>query len=154
MADTERLVAWRSNPLIIRYFRNPHPITRVDHERWYETLYLQDPGRFDFMVIEKRVQEAIGTVGIRQIEMGECSCEISYMIAEPAYQRKGYAVEAITAMMRAAMQEGICRFFAEIHVKNVASRRTVEKVGYVCQKEQSPFAVYFKRENLHASDTC
>ena len=153
-ADTAHLVAWRSNPQIIRYFRNQHPITRKDHERWYQTVYLWDSGRFDFIVIEKQAKKPIGTVGINHIDSRECSCEISYMIAEPAFQRKGYAVEAIVAMMNTAMREGLHTFFAEVHSQNTASRRTIEKLGYICYNVQYPLIIYCKRENLNVSHSC
>ena len=152
--DTDCLAAWRSDPQIIRYFRRPVPITREGHERWYQTVYLRDIKRFDFIVLERQIQRAIGTVGVNCIDRKERSCEISYMIAEPAFQRKGYAVEAIAAMMDTAMKEGICRFFAEVHSQNIASQRTIEKLGYNCCREQCPFITYYKQVNGNGSHTC
>lgn len=114
---------------------------------------MRDFGRFDFIIVEKQSQRPIGTVGINHIDLGKCSCEISYMIAEPAFQRKGYAVEAIAAMMDTAMREGICRFFAEVHSQNAASRRTIEKLGYVRYSEQKPFITYYKLGNGNDSHT-
>lgn len=152
--DTDRLVYWRSDLQVIRFFRNPVPITREDHERWYQTVYLQDFGRFDFIMIEKQSQQAIGTVGVNHMDLRERSCEISYMIAEPAFQRKGFAVEAIAAMMDTAMREGICCFFAKVHSQNIASQRTIEKLGYSRCGEQCPFITYYKQVNGNGSHTC
>lgn len=142
--DTDRLVTWRSDPQVIRYFRRPVPITKKGHEQWYQTVYLRDFGRFDFVIIEKQSQKAIGSVWISHIDLNKHLCEISYMIAESAFQRKGYATEAIATMMDTARKEGIYHFFAEIHSNNIASRRTIEKLGYVCCIEQRPFITYYK----------
>lgn len=152
--DTDRLVSWRSDFQVIRYFRNPVPITREDHERWYQTVYLQDFGRFDFIIIEKQSRRAIGTVGINHIDLKGHSCEISYMIAEPKFQREGYAVEAIAAMMDTAVKESIYHFFAEVHSQNIASQRTIEKLGYSRCGEQCPFITYYKQVNGNGSHTC
>lgn len=151
--DTDCLVIWRSDPQTIRYFRRPVPITKEDHERWYQTAYLQDFGRFDYIIIEKQSQKAIGTVGVNHVDLRARSCEISYMIVEPAFQRKGYAVEAIATVMDIAEQEGICLFFVEIHSENIASRRTIEKLGYTCLNEQQPFVTYYKQVNVNGSHT-
>ena len=152
--DTNCLVTWRSDPQVICYFRRPIPITKKDHEQWYRTVYLQDYERLDFIVIEKQSQEAIGTVGANHIDLKERSCEISYMIARVAFQRKGYAVEAITSMMNAMRKEGICHFFVEIHSQNFVSQRTIEKLGYTYCKEQQPFFIYHKWEGLDVPYTC
>ena len=62
-------------------------------------------------------------------------------------QRRGYGAEAIAAMMRYMMAQGICHFVAEIHVENQASIATVKKLGYTLLKEGQPFALYHKRED-------
>ena len=98
--DTERLVSWRSDPEIIRYFRQPRPITKESHEQWYSDVYCHSADRFDFVILEAKSQKAIGTVGVNRIDYKNGSCEISYMIAARDCQRRGYAAEAITAMMR------------------------------------------------------
>jgi len=151
--DTDSLVKWRSNPKVIRYFRQARPLTKADHEQWYRNKYCQDISRFDFVVIEKNERKAIGTVGVSCIDRKNQSCEISYMIAEPDHQRKGYAVEAISAMMKMMIKEEIYNFFAEIHAENIASRRTIEKLKYTCYREKSPFIIYYRQENKDAAHT-
>ena len=151
--DTDCLVAWRSNPEIIRYFRQPRPITKETHERWYKNVYSQSSDRFDFIITEKKTKKAIGTVGVSHIDHRHSSCEISYMIAERDYQRRGYAVEAITAIMQEMIAEHICCFFAEVHKENLASRRTIEKLKYTYYSEQQSFITYSRQEKMDVSDT-
>jgi len=151
--DTECLVAWRSNFQIIRYFRQAVPITRESHEQWYKNIYCRNANRFDFIIFEKKTKKAIGTVGVSHIDREKESCEISYMIAEPAFQHKGYAMEAIAAMMKTLREEGICCFYAEVHSENMASRRTIESMKYIFYREQPPFILYRKQEDADVSHT-
>lgn len=145
--DTEYLVKWRSDLDTIQYFRDPTPVTREKHLQWLRGSYRQNEARYDFVIFEKMDGNPIGTVGVNGVEQGNDTCEISYMIAEPSYQRRGYGAEAITAMMRYMMTQGICHFVAEIHVENQASIATVKKLGYTLLKEGLPFALYHKRED-------
>ena len=34
--DTREIVKWRSDPDIIRYFKNPRPLTIEEHLKWYQ----------------------------------------------------------------------------------------------------------------------
>ena len=141
--DTDALVRWRSDPDVIRYFRNPTPVTREGHLKWLTGSYQNNPDRHDFIVIEKESESPIGTVGLNMSDDG--LCEVSYMIAEPGFQRRGYAVEAIRAVMDEAQKEGIHAFMAEIHRDNTASIRTIERLGFTLDRRQEPF-LFFVRE--------
>lgn len=142
--DTEHLVKWRLDETVIHYFRNPAPITKEGHLQWYEQSYLKNSERYDFMIIEKDSGQAIGTVGVNRINNDEQSCEISYMIAEPSFQRKGYAKESVTAMMEKMILQEIRRFYAEIHVDNIASIQTVSRLGFTRCEDNQPFLLYRK----------
>jgi len=142
--DTKLLVKWRSDETVIRYFRNPVPVTEAGHTKWYRESYSSNPNRYDFIIFEKKFGQAIGTVGVNDLNRESESCEISYMIAESAFQRKGYAVEAIGAMMDFMLTEDIRHFFAEIHSDNLASIRTIKKLGYEAYTQRPPFLIYHK----------
>ena len=147
--DTEYLVKWRSDPETIRYFRNPTPVTKESHLRWLREVYYKNQGRYDFVIFEKNEGVPIGTVGVNRLEPGSDTCEISYMIAESAYQRKGYGVEAISAMMDYIKKRGATHFIAEVHMENQASIATIRKIGYTILEEAVPFVLYHKQEDKH-----
>lgn len=149
-SDAELLVKWRSDPEVIRYFRSPKPITIEEHLGWYKCSYCQNPDRFDFIVIEKESGQAIGTVGASHFCKESNTCEISYMIAEGAFRRRRYAVEAIGAIMSCLRRDGFFCFYAEVHCENDASIRTVKKLGFQFLEEQPPFCIYSKREDPYA----
>lgn len=142
--DADNIVQWRSDPEIIRYFRKPYPLTKKNHLEWYKS-YCQDRTRYDFLIIEKKHGQAIGVVGGSRIDWKNCSCELSYLIGERAYRHKGYAIEAVTALMIEFSKRGISNFFAEIHEKNANSIHLITKLGFVPIKREVPFIVYCNR---------
>lgn len=69
------------------------------------------------------------------------AAEIMVMIAEPAYRRKGYAREAVVAMLQYAYRElGIRRFVAKITDSNQASLNLFQqKLGFQIVKVMAHF---------------
>jgi RimJ/RimL family protein N-acetyltransferase len=55
--------------------------------------------------------------------------EIGYAIA-PQFRRQGYAVEATAAVLQWLDGEGVERVLAGCHMKNIASVRTLRKLGF------------------------
>ena len=54
--------------------------------------------------------------------------EVGYIVNRD-YQRKGYAVEALSAVIALAFQDGVHRVFAECDPRNTASWKLMEKLG-------------------------
>lgn len=142
--DDDCLVKWRSNIELIKYFRNPTPIIKGSHINWYKDFYVNNLSRYDFVIIEKLSNKKIGTIGVNVIDYEKYSCEIFYMIAEFDFQRKGFASEAILAMMHKMNEEKILTFYAEVHKENMASIKTVQKLGFSKMSEQGNFSIFKK----------
>lgn len=128
-SDTDCLVAWRSEPEIIQYFSNPTPLTKQSHIYWFNNNYLQDNERFDFIILEKASNRKIGFVGIKDIVWSEKTGEIMYTIAEKSCQKKGYATEAIAAILTYVKAQ-IFTVYAVIHTQNIASVHTITSAGF------------------------
>ena len=92
-ADAKEIVHWRSNPIINKYFSNPKPLTLKEHLEWYETIYLNDPTRIDFVVTEKERMIPIGVAGVSDLD--EQSCEIRYTIGEISFNFNGFDIIVI-----------------------------------------------------------
>ena len=144
--DTDCLVKWRSNPDLIKYFRNPKPITLISHLDWFSNSYLINNSRFDFIIIEKDSGEKIGTVGSNEIDYGNSICQTSHMIAERDFWGMGLSEEAVTALIRKMNTEGIYNFYCEIHQDNLASIHIYEKLGYSYFSQRGNFLTYRKTE--------
>lgn len=100
----------------------------IDYENGREHLKYR-VGSDEFYAIElKETGKVIGNVyfGKRDFE----AREIGYIVNRD-YQRKGYALEAINAVIDMAFSEGIHRVFAECDPRNECSWRLLEKAGLV-----------------------
>lgn len=84
---------------------------------------------FDYAVVLKEENRMIGTCGFSRIDKADNAAEIGYVI-NPAYQRRGYASEAVIALMRLGFCDmGMNRIEGRYMVKNLASRKVMEKCG-------------------------
>ena len=144
--DAESIVKWRSDSEIISFFRIPVPTNLSSHLEWFHNSYLSNDKRFDFIITDKATGVKIGTVGINAIDYTERSCEISYMIAERDFRRKGLASEAVSAMIGKISEEGICTFFAEIHRENLASIYMIKKMGFRHCSQKNDFVIFRRDE--------
>lgn len=141
-SDTEYIVKWRSDTGLIRFFVNNEPVTLQSHIDWYCNYYLRNNQRFDFIIIEKTSGQKIGTVGASRIDFQKGSCEISYMIAELDYRHKGYASEAVIAIMKRMREEKVHCFYAEIHKDNADSIGLVKRLGWLLDKHSGDFMTF------------
>jgi len=143
-ADAEEIVRWRSDPNTYVYFRNPKPLTLKEHLEWYESSYLKDPSRVDFIIVEKESKILIGLVGVSGIDGS--TGQISYVIGEVDFLRRGFGAEAVNATVRHFGGIGIYSFYAEIHHHNIASIKTIKKCGFDFEKQLESGFLRYKRE--------
>ncbi len=137
--DAESIVLWRSDPEVYKHFKSPHRITIEEHLEWYKKRYLNDKSRFDWICIERESEKRIGIFGLVK---GNGEAEINYLLA-PEEQHKGYATEALRALMKFASDAWNCnRIKAEIHEDNVASLALVKKLGFALKLTIMPFCIY------------
>ncbi len=142
--DTELIVDWRSDPEIYKYFLESHPIDKKEHLDWYWNKYIFDPDRFDYMAIRRDTGRAIGVFGIKREDSSSKEVEVSYMLS-PEERRKGYASEAVIALMDYIKKEWECKsVIAKIHKDNRSSIRLVLKLGYRCVYHNEMFGTYKK----------
>jgi RimJ/RimL family protein N-acetyltransferase len=141
--DTENIVRWRSLPEIYRCFKRPKPLSVQEHIDWYNQKYISDPTRVEYIILHKESSSPIGLVGVSNLTSE--SLEVGYLIGELSHQRRGYAVEAINAVVDKYSNTGVRYYFAEIRADNEASIKTVEKCGFKYDKElDSGFLLYKK----------
>lgn len=140
--DTERIVLWRSNPDVYKYFRSPHELTMEEHTKWYKTNYLLDDTQIQFVAFEKTFMKAVGVFGIRKCTDLQNDVEVSYLLDENA-QGKGYSQEAVLGMIEFAKERwNTTRVIAEIHKDNQASIKMIERLGFRLIELRESFWVY------------
>lgn len=85
----------------------------------------------ELAVIERQSDTMIGGVSFRPTRRWPEVADVGYAFAEHAHG-KGYATEAVGALVDHGFEARTAqRVFATIFVGNVASRRVVEKLGFV-----------------------
>lgn len=71
--------------------------------------------------------------------------EIGYIINKD-YQRKGYATEAIKAVLQYGFEHNVHRVFAECSPKNICSWKLLESLNFIREAHLRQ-NVYFKKDN-------
>ena len=104
---------------------------------WWDQTALRDPLDFqldlNMAVIERSSERYIGGVSLRPVERDPAIIDIGYAFAEDSHG-KGYATEAVRALVdEAFLHRKAERIFGNAFVGNQASRRVMEKVGFVCE---------------------
>ena len=109
---------------------SPHP-NRVHTKKYLEYIRTRyDDGEFYDWAIELRSEnKMIGTCGFTSFDFANKSAEVGYVI-NPAYQKRGYAPEALLeVMMFGFLELNIHRIEAKYMDGNEASRKVRDKLG-------------------------
>ena len=100
---------------------------------------------YGLMVVERRDEEDfIGYCGLIGRAATPDEPQVAYELLRAAHGR-GYATEAARAVQGAAAASGLSRLWAEVRVWNTASRRVLDKLGFVSSGEV--------REDLERGDS-
>lgn len=125
--DAPKIVKWRSNSQIYRYFIHHSAVTMEGHLTWFQK-YLTDETRFDYMITEKETDQKIGIVGLQNLH--GTTGDISYFINVQS-QGKGFGSEAIKTMSTYAFEDfKLQGLSAVILAENLASIKAAKYAGY------------------------
>ncbi len=129
--DAEVLFSYRSNPEVYR-FQGWLPATVQEAERFIENSPIDNtwiPGQWKQLGIF--LQEGnilIGDIGIHVLDINQV--ELGFTIA-PGYQKKGYASEAVTAIINTLrVEKGISKFVGVADPENTSSIKLLEKLEF------------------------
>jgi ribosomal-protein-alanine N-acetyltransferase len=132
-ADVDALVQHANNINIAKQLRDrfPHPYTRANAIAFLKHVSQeQDPANFAIEV-DGTAAGGIGFVPGGDVE--RFSAEIGYWLGEP-YWGRGIVTEALMLVTADVFERlNLLRLFALPFADNVASRRVLEKAGYVCE---------------------
>ena len=134
MIETSRLRIYAASQIEMERFIQSQNIDvlKAAYQEMLEGC-LQHPQEWEWYaiwMIELQNGTHIGELCFKGIDANGIS-EIGYGIL-PEYQRKGYATEAVNAVVEWAFQSGnVVSVEAETEEDNVASKRVLEKCGFV-----------------------
>ena len=130
--DAEAISAYRSDPDVHRHQgweRTDPESIRAEIEEMAARAPGDPEGWVQFSVEDRATGELVGDVGLAPADGEPGVIKAGYTIA-PAHQRKGYATEAVAALLDYAfgrLEADVVRAYAD--ADNVASIRVAEKVG-------------------------
>jgi len=121
-----------------KYLYDIEPLSSLEEAKTWIGLFLEGEPRnhHRWIMVLKENGEKIGTCGFHRWNRETGEIEMGYDL-QPPYWRKGYTSEALTAIMKFALEEmKVKKIFAHISVDNIASIRISEKLGFVRTVEQ------------------
>ena len=136
--DVEFFYKQFSTDEVNQYLYDSEPCSSMEQAQEWVNFYMQSEPRnhHRWIMVLKENGEKIGTCGFHCWNREKGEIEMGYDL-QPAYWRKGYTSEALTAIIRFAAEEmKVKKIFAHISVDNIASARISEKLGFVKTGEQ------------------
>ena len=130
--DAEAISAYRSDPDVHRqqgWERTDPDGVRADIEEMTGRSPGEPGGWVQFSVQERETGRLVGDVGLSPADGEPGVIKVGYTM-DPAFQRRGYATEAVGALVAYAfgsLDADVVRAYAD--ADNVASIRVAEKVG-------------------------
>jgi len=102
-------------------------------ERARDWIKERDEEGVTLIVVEKSIQTAIGFVILFEDATGQ-DLRLGYLLAESAWG-KGYASELIQGFVAWCKDNGIASVTGGVERDNIASRRVLEKNGFICESD-------------------
>lgn len=133
-ADWSFFLMLQQNPQVMRYVADNRSESEI-RETFDSRLHPWSPGAAHWLclVVRDAQNVALGVTGYIHRE-ADCA-EVGFLFA-PHAQGQGYGGESLRAVCDYAFQEGgVRRLTATVTAGNVASRRTLEKIGFRLEGE-------------------
>lgn len=136
--DVEFFFKHFSTDEVNQYLYDSNPCDSVEEAQKWIDLYLESEpiNQHRWIILQKEKAEKIGTCGFHCWNRETGEIQMGYDL-QPSYWRNGYMSEALSAVMKFAVEEmKVMKIFAHISVDNIASIRSAEKMGFVKIEEQ------------------
>lgn len=133
--DAKDIAYYANNKKIADNLRDafPHPYTLKDAEEFINACLAANESDKIFRAIDID-SKAAGSIGVfKGSDIYKKSAELGYWLAEPCWGR-GIMKQAVKQICAEAFEKlDIVRIFAEPFADNIASRKTLEKAGFVLE---------------------
>ena len=128
--DTDKIVAWRNQDSVRKYFIYQSEFTREGHLYWLHEIV--EKGRACQMIIcDSKTDKALGSVYIRDIDHDHHKGEYGIFIGEESARGRGVGTEAARQMIRYGFEQlGLHRIYLRVLAGNERAIRSYEKAGF------------------------
>jgi RimJ/RimL family protein N-acetyltransferase len=152
-SDLEPLLAYRNDPEVAKYQGWGLPYPREKGEAFIafmkERTALKQGGWIQFAIALKDTDELIGDLGCYIKEDDIRQARIGFTIAAKHWH-KGYVSEVIPHLLEFLFEDmDIHRIVADCDVDNVASYRTLEKLGF---RREAHFVESYLQDGVYTSE--
>jgi RimJ/RimL family protein N-acetyltransferase len=131
-ADAKTLADYRSDPQVARYQSWDAPFSLLRAETAVANFMASDPekaGWFQYAIERADDKALIGDVAVH-LHDNLKQAEVGFTLAT-AYQKKGYATEAVGAVLdRLFRVQGLHKVAGECDARNAASAALMERLGF------------------------
>jgi len=133
--DLPAMFRIQSDPEVARYFGRPADTTPEETQKRLECIItgVRECTSIRWALTPRDSGELVGSGGFWRWDKAHRWAEIGYELL-PSHRGKGLMPEALAAMIRFGFERmELHRVEANIDPGNVASRRVLEKLGFVCE---------------------
>ena len=132
-ADLEPLLGFHGDADVVRYVpyspRDRQTMRTVLERKIASTRLAEDGDLLELAVVRTEDQVLIGDVLVVLQSVEHQTVEVGYVFS-PAYSKRGYATEAVRALLEVAFVElDARRVVARVDTRNTASRALLERLG-------------------------
>jgi len=128
--DAEAYRAWINGPALAALVDRPRPVTRVEHDAWYEAL-VTSPAHAAFAVAEKKGGALVGLVWLYDIHWRHRRAEVRVVIGEPKAWGRGRGTDALLTLARVAFgRMNLEKLWADVLATNPRAVAAFEKAGF------------------------
>jgi [ribosomal protein S5]-alanine N-acetyltransferase len=133
MADcSERYVSWLRDPLVNRFLETRWSEQTIETVQAFVGAMLESPHSHLLAIVERATERHVGNVKIGPVNAPHSFADISYFIGEREVWGRGLATEAVALATRFGFEAlKLHRLQAGLYESNAASRRVLERAGYI-----------------------
>jgi RimJ/RimL family protein N-acetyltransferase len=127
----ERYLQWLQDPAVNQFLETRWMCQTMETIRAFVAQMVADPSSYLFGIFVQGGSGHVGNIKVGPINPHHAYADISYFIGETSVRGKGYAADAIFIVTRWAFERRkLHRLQAGVYASNVASARSLERVGY------------------------
>lgn len=127
--DTEKIIRWRNQEFVLKYFIDQECLTKERHLEWIRKQV--ETGRVVQFIICLSDGREIGSVYFRDIDKGSGTAEYGIFIGEEDAIGCGYGTEtAREALVYAFSELGLNRVFLRFLSDNIGAQKSYSRAGF------------------------
>lgn len=130
--DLPKLLEWRNQPELRRFFREHRELSSVQQDRWYQEKALSDPTIMMFAITRLSDGLLLGACGLCYINSIDRNADLSiYIGVDGLYIDTLYAPDAARVLIEYGFKElGLHRIWTEIYSIDTAKQEFFSALGF------------------------